>query len=110
MLVGLDEIIPVDTKTKTAAAPVKMLRNAVLHVDEKGNIYNRKGNSTLEIYNSDFKLISVNKLKGYIWEYFDNDADGNPRFFTVRWKNVYNESLIKVYSENIFRIYMLCDI
>lgn len=98
LLVGLHEIIPVDITTKTAAKPVKMVSNAVLHVDEKGNIYNRKGNSTLEVYNSDFKLVSVNKLKGYVWQYFGNDADGNPRFLTIGSMNANKDNIFRFYT------------
>lgn len=100
LLVGLDEITPIDLKTKTIKEPVKMRNNAILYIDNNGNIYNRKGNSTLEIYNSDFKLVSANKLKGFILEYYGSDKNGCPRFLTA-------ESISLLSSDEMFRIYSI---
>ena len=89
-------------KTHRIEKNVTLSRNIInnlLHVDANGYIYVQNGESSILIYDSEFKLISKHKLKGYILHfsgYAGNDDTGNPRFIT------------ETEDEKIIRCYEIC--
>lgn len=109
LLQALDKVIPIDVDAKTVKKPVVLRDSYVLHVDREGYIYSRKGRSTLEVYTSDFELVSVHKLKGYILQYFGDDKDGNPRFLTVKTSYVFDRSQNSYDFAEAFQFYCVCD-